>query len=32
MEKQIPGYKDYTADEEGNIYSYKSGSKRKLKP
>lgn len=33
MIKQIPGYYgSYLADEDGNIYSMKSGSLRKLKP
>ena len=32
MEKQILHYKDYTIDEYGNIYSYKTGYKKQLKP
>ena len=32
MEKQILHYKDYTVDENWNIYSYKTGSKQQIKP
>lgn len=32
MEKQILHYKDYTIDENGNIYSYKNNKKKILKP
>lgn len=32
MEKQIPGFLDYTVDELGNVYSYKCHRKMKLKP
>lgn len=32
MEKQILHYKDYTIDEYGNIYSFKTGHRKLLKP
>ena len=32
MEKPIQGYKDYTVDEEGNVYSYKWNRKHIIKP
>ena len=32
MEKQILHYKDYTIDENGNIYSYKNNKRKQLKP
>lgn len=32
MIKEIPNYKDYYADEEGRIYSDKSGQLKELKP
>lgn len=30
-EKQIPGYPEYTVDTEGNIYSFKRGTKYKMR-
>lgn len=32
MEKIIQDHPDYTVDEEGNIYSYKTGKKYKMSP
>lgn len=32
MEKPIQGYKDYTVDEQGNVYSYKWNRKHIIKP
>lgn len=32
IEKRIKGFTDYTVDEQGNVYSYKTGKQYKMSP